>query len=321
MPSLAPVKPFTGMTAMNAQSSAHALSISGLSKAYGLHQVLKQLDLEVPRHAVHGLVGLNGSGKTTTLECLLGLRSIDEGDIKILGLPPHYLHKAMGRIVAIFDQPSLNPNLTVRQCLQQAEILTNKVQRSLQEAEELLGIQRYSDFKIKNLSLGNKRRASIAQTLLANPELVILDEPFNGLDAGGVEDILQLIGELNREEGTTFLLSSHQLPYLEKICSHIAILNDGDIAANGSIKELLNNQQLIKLASPKLQDVEEAIRDLASIRIMGREGDYLSLESTDLDSSEINQLLVSQRIPISELVLQKASLENLFHEITGDQRQ
>ncbi len=306
---------------MNAQSSDHALSISGLSKAYGAHQVLKQLNLEVSSNAIHGLVGLNGSGKTTTLECLLGLRSIDDGNISVLGLPPGNLHKAMGRVVAIFDQPSLNPNLTVRQCLQQASLLTHTTRRSFNEAEELLSIQRYSDFKIKNLSLGNKRRASIAQALLADPELVILDEPFNGLDAGGVEDILQLIGKLNRDAGTTFLLSSHQLPYLEKICSHIAILNDGDIAANGSVQELLNNQQLIKLASPALQDAEKIIKELSSTRVIGREGDYLSLESTDLDSSEINQLLVSQNIPVSELILEKASLENLFHEITGEQQQ
>lgn len=306
---------------MNPDSSAIALSISSLSKSYGSHEVLKQLDLAVERHAVHGLVGLNGSGKTTTLECLLGLQTFNDGAIELLGLPPANLHRAIGRVVAIFDQPSLNPNLTVRQCLQQAAILAESTRRSCDEAEELLGIGRYSDFKIKNLSLGNKRRASIAQALLAEPELVILDEPFNGLDAGGVEDILALIGELNRESGTTFLLSSHQLPYLERICSHIAILNNGAIARNGSVEALLDKQQLIRLVSSQVKDAQAALEKLNGIEIIGGDEHHLMLESTELASSELNKILVSQNIPVSELVLQKASLENLFHEITGGQRQ
>ena len=199
------------------RSEPPALSVTGLYKKYGQFEVLKGLDLVLYPGAIHGLVGLNGSGKTTTLECILGLQDFDRGEIRVLGHGPRKLHAAQGRIVAIFDTPSLNPNLTVRQSLRQALLLCDGAARKPAEVEAQLGITKFSDFKIKNLSLGNKRRASIAHALLANPEIILLDEPFNGLDAGGVDEVLALIKDLNQKQGTSFLLSSHQLPYLEEI--------------------------------------------------------------------------------------------------------
>ena len=107
-----------------------------------------------------------------------------------------------------------------------------------EEVEEKLGISRYRNYKVKNLSLGNRRRASIAQALIGKPDFIILDEPFSSLDAGGVDDLLLLIKELNRKEGITFLLASHQLPYLEQICTHVSILHEGAIALSIRIEEL-----------------------------------------------------------------------------------
>ena len=302
---------------MASSASSPALSISGLRKSYGSHQVLNDLALNVERGSIHGLVGLNGSGKTTTLECVLGLQKYDSGDVHVLGHSPAQLHSARGRIVAIFDTPSLNPNLTVRQCLQQATLLLDKPTHALADVEALLGIQQYSDFRIKQLSLGNKRRASIAQALLADPELVLLDEPFNGLDAGGVDDILRLISRLNSESGTTFMLSSHQLPYLEKICSHIAILHEGAIAANGAIDELLDSKQVIKLLSPDVPGVKAQLAKTQGIRLIGEEEGYLKLECLSLSSAELNAELVKKDIPVAELIREKASLETLFRKITG----
>ncbi len=302
---------------MASSTSPLALSISGLCKRYGKHQVLTDLALTVERGSIQGLVGLNGSGKTTTLECVLGLRDYDSGDVRVLEHSPARLYSARGRIVAIFDTPSLNPNLTVRQCLQQAALLLDKPARELSEVEALLGVQQYSNFRIKQLSLGNKRRASIAQALLADPELVLLDEPFNGLDAGGVDDILQLISTLNAESGTTFMLSSHQLPYLEKICSHIAILHEGAIAANGTIDELLDDRKVIKLLSPDMPGAKALLAEMRGVRIIAEDDGYLSLECPDLSSAELNAELVKQAIPVAELIREKASLETLFRKITG----
>lgn len=302
---------------MASSASAPALSISGLHKAYGKHAVLNDLELRVERGSIQGLVGLNGSGKTTTLECVLGLRKFDRGEVRLLHQSPANLYAARGRIVAIFDTPSLNPNLTVRQCLQQAALLLDHPIQDFSRVEALLGIEQYTDFRIKQLSLGNKRRASIAQALLAEPELILLDEPFNGLDAGGVDDILQLIKTLNAESGTTFMLSSHQLTYLEKICSHIAILHGGRIAVNGAIDELLGSRQVIKLLSPDQEAVKTLLASMEGITILAEEDGYLNLECRSMDSAELNTRLVNQNIAVAELIREKASLETLFRKITG----
>ncbi|MCG8506334.1 MAG: ABC transporter ATP-binding protein, partial [Sphingomonadales bacterium] len=190
------------------------LTVSGLQKSYGDFPVLHGLELEITPHAIMGLVGLNGSGKTTTIECLLGLQGFDAGTVNVLDHAPDKLHRLQGDVVAVFDSPSLYPNLTLQQCLEHASLLCPNPVRSVQEVETLLSIEKFHKFKIRQLSLGNKRRASIAQALLGNPKFIILDEPFNGLDAEGVDDVLALIGRLNQEFGTSFLLSSHQLPYL-----------------------------------------------------------------------------------------------------------
>ena len=125
---------------MNPTDSTPALSISNLNKSYGDFQVIKDLQLDVEPNAIHGLVGLNGSGKTTTLECLLGLQRYNSGNINLLGFTPQSIHQSRGRIIAIFDTPSLNPNLTVRQCLQHAVLLCEQPARDCQRVEAMLGI-------------------------------------------------------------------------------------------------------------------------------------------------------------------------------------
>jgi len=306
---------------MSANISALALSVNGLNKSYGSFEVLKNLDLELKQGSILGLVGLNGSGKTTTIECILGLQEANSGSVSILNHTPQRLHETRGKIVSIFDTPSLHPNLTVRQSLEHAELLSENLVRTPQQVEELLGIEKYSTFKIKNLSLGNKRRASLAQALLGNPELIILDEPFNGLDAEGVDDVLALIRRLNKDKGTTFLLSSHQLPYLESICSHIAILHQGKILVSDNIDDLLantNNSVLLKTETEAT-----AIKFLEArndITIINKNSDgYLELSTKDVRSSDLTRQLVENQIAVNELVLKQASLGNLFRAITSEE--
>lgn len=296
-----------------------ALSVAGLSKNYGSFSVLDDLNLHVEKGSIHGLVGLNGSGKTTTIECILGLQDFNSGSISALGHAPSKLHLSRGKLVAIFDSPSLHPNLTVRQALQHALLLCESPTRSPAAVEELLGISRFTDFKVKNLSLGNKRRASIAQALLGEPEFVVLDEPFNGLDAEGVDDVLALISTLNREHGTTFLLSSHQLPYLEQICSHIAILHKGKISHSDTINNLLGNTQTtIQIGTHEIDAASKFLEALPGTNVIGVDADgYLNVSILDSDSAAINRLLVEQQVPVSELILKRASLAGLFRQITS----
>ena len=306
---------------MSANISALALSVNGLNKSYGSFEVLKNLDLELKQGSILGLVGLNGSGKTTTIECILGLQEANRGSVSILNHTPQKLHETRGKIVSIFDTPSLHPNLTVRQSLEHAKLLSGSLVRTPQQVEELLGIEKYSTFKIKNLSLGNKRRASLAQALLGNPELIILDEPFNGLDAEGVDDVLALIRRLNKDKGTTFLLSSHQLPYLESICSHIAILHQGKILVSDNIDDLLANTNHSILL--KTETEKTAIKFLEAqddITVINKNSDgYLELSTKDVRSSDLTRQLVENQIAVSELVLKQASLGNLFRAITSEE--
>lgn len=298
-----------------------ALSVNGLTKSYGSFAVLNDLNLQIEKGAVHGLVGLNGSGKTTTIECILGLQSYNSGSISALGQSPNNLHLSRGKLVAIFDSPSLHPNLTVRQTLQHALLFCEAVTRSAAEVEQLLGIERFSNFKIRNLSLGNKRRASIAQALLGNPEFIVLDEPFNGLDAEGVDDVLELINTLNREQGTTFLLSSHQLPYLEQICSHIAILHDGKITHSDTINNLLGESSTtIRLRTTEPEAAKSLLAAMPGVEPISVDAEgYLNISISDSDSAAINKAMVANDIPVSELMLMRASLASLFRQITSEE--
>ncbi len=304
---------------MNTLALEPALAITDLCKSYGQFQVLNKLNFSLAKSSIHGLVGLNGSGKTTTLECILGMQHFNSGSIRVLDYEPIDLHRSRGRIVGIFDTPSLHPNLTVRQCLEHARLLCGTPQRTFQDVEALLGIERYRHFKIRHLSLGNRRRASIAHALLGNPELIILDEPFNGLDAEGVEDVLALIKNLNQQFGTAFLLSSHQLPYLEQICSHLAILHGGTIAVSEEVTTLFNRQQsLLLIRCDKPDQAREIISrtDFAAFESMDAEG-LLAFRILNSDSASINKLLVDSDIAVSELLQQRASLTSLFQEITN----
>lgn len=307
---------------MNTSDDTSILAVAGLTKRYGQHTVVDGLNLQVCRGAIHGLVGLNGSGKTTTLECILGLQRFDGGDIRVLGLAPDQLYRAAGRIVGIFDTPSLNPNLTVRQCLTQAELLCANPQRRPEEVEDLLAISRFHNFRIKHLSLGNKRRASIAQALIGNPELIILDEPFNGLDAGGVDDVLALIQDLNQQHGTSFLLSSHQLPYLEQVCSHIAVLHRGTIPTSGAVEHLLadTGTQILLRANDEAH-ARQVLSTVPGITIGERDAaGYLQLAADNVDSAQLNKALVSQDVAVSELLVKRPSLDSLFRELTREPR-
>lgn len=296
-----------------------ALRVRGLCKRYGEVPVLRGVDLELSDAAVLGLVGLNGSGKTTTIECILGLQRFQEGEVSVLGRAPGDLFRLQGGVVAIFDSPSVPPHLTVRQCLEYARRLCPRPVRDCAEVERLLGIESYTRYRVRQLSLGNRRRVSIAQALLGAPRLILLDEPFNGLDAGGVDQVLDLIATLNRETGAGFLLSSHQLPYLERICSHIAILHGGRIAGAGKLDDLLaeaGSRVVLHSTEP-----ESALRALAnearaSVLDNGSPG-RIELKLQDWRSDELVAFLVRNEVPVCELMHQRASLDSLFRELTA----
>ena len=299
------------------------LSVAGLRKSYGKTAVLHGLNLEVTSGAIHGLVGLNGSGKTTTMECVLGMQGYNSGDIRVLGREPSQLWQGQGDVVGIFDTPGVHSGLTVRQVLEHARLLCPKPVRTSAQVEELLGISRYSRYRIRQLSLGNRRRVSIAHALLGQPAFIVLDEPFNGLDAGGVEDVLALILQLNREEGTSFLLSSHQLAYLESICSHMSILHQGHIALSEKLDTLFKTgESRLSIQCDQLERACDLLSALPGVSqlVSGEHSLSLTLSQASPDSTsaaDINQLLVNNNIAVSELRSDRPGLSRIFHDIVG----
>lgn len=307
------------MCAELTQPNTQPLSIDNLHKRYGSHNVLKGLSLNIEPHSIVGLVGLNGSGKTTTIECLLGLQGFQGGTIRVLGTSPKDIFQLNGRVAAVFDQPCLYPGLSVRQSSMHTKFALRNQNSEPVALEDTFRLTRYSKFKIKKLSFGNKRRTAIMQALIGPPEFVVFDEPFIGLDAEGVEDVLQIIQQENRNRGTTFLLASHQLPYLERVCTHIAILHEGSIALHDKIENLLDSNSLsVRVRSPQCAEIAELATANQGIDLVTQHGnDTVELSLTDLTSAQLNRLLVHGGISVAELEVVRQSLNSLFRSITN----
>lgn len=307
------------MCAELTQPNTPPLSIDNLHKRYGSHNVLNGLSLNIEPNSIVGLVGLNGSGKTTTIECLLGLQGFQIGTISVLGTSPKDIYQLKGRVAAVFDQPCLYPGLSVRQSSMHTKLVLRNDSSEPSALEESFRLARYRKFKTKKLSFGNKRRTAIMQALIGPPEFVILDEPFIGLDAEGVEDVLQIIQEENSERGTTFLLASHQLPYLERVCTHIAILHEGSIALRDKIENLLDSNSFsVKVKSPQCAEIAELATANQGIDLVTQHGDDTAeLSLNEMSSAELNSLLVQSGISVSELLVVRQSLNSLFRSITN----
>ena len=301
------------------ESTADPLIVRGLRKRFGRLEVLRGVDLRVPRGSVYGLLGLNGAGKTTTLRCVLGLLFRDGGDVSVLGHEPRNIHRTRGDIGAVFDDSCLHGNLTVRQSLDHARMLCGgRLVRPARELEALLGLEPVRSMKVRKLSRGNLRRANIAAALVARPSLLVLDEPFAGLDAGGVDDVLALIRRLHEHEGTSVLLASHQLPYLEGICTHVSILHGGTVARSGTMVEVLDGRR--RRLTLRTSDPERAVEMLSrrdALRSATLRPDGRIVVETDGDPAAINRDLVGAGFAVSELSSSPPSLEDIFREVTG----
>jgi len=281
--------------------------------------VLRGVDLQVEPGAIHGLVGLNGAGKTTTIECALGLLRFDAGAISILGRPPRSIHAVGGRVGVALDTPGLHPQLTVRDELDLAWMLGGRTGRSPAEAEALAGLAPLRRVVTRKLSLGMRRRVSIARAILGRPELVVLDEPFSGLDPGGTEDLLDLLLRLVGEGGRSVLFSSHGLDLVERAATHATIIHEGRALRSGRMEEILAE------ASPRLRiEVDRPDRALAVLG--GRPASTVSVRAAttvlDVDPgasspAEINAALVGAGVAVHGLSPARKTLDAVFRTLTG----
>jgi ABC-2 type transport system ATP-binding protein len=299
-------------------SDAPVIETTGLRKVYrsrrGTHVAVQGLDLAVPAGGVHGFLGPNGSGKTTTIRMLLGLSRPTSGTMRLFGQPvPQQLPQVIGRVGAVVESPKFSPHLTGRQNLLLLARSVGAPDRRVDEAVETVGLTGREKDRYKGYSLGMKQRLAIAATLLKDPALLILDEPTNGLDPAGIREVRETILALG-EGGTTVLLSSHILAEVQQVCTSATIIGHGRLLASGTVAELLGDGSAYDVTVP---DPDAALRVLTAAGVIARrEGeDMLRVETTE--PAEVNRLLGAEGIWLSGLAPVRRDLESYFLSLTA----
>jgi ABC-type multidrug transport system ATPase subunit len=285
-----------------------------LTKRYGDAIVaVDQLELRVRRGEVYGFLGPNGAGKTTTLRMLLGLVRPTSGEASVLGAPPGSPH-GLARVGALVEAPTFYPFLSgrdnMRVLARYAGVADDPVEAVLAE----VGLSARAADRYATYSLGMKQRLGVASALLKDPELLILDEPANGLDPAGMAEMRSLIRSLG-EGGRTVLLSSHLMGEVEHVTDRVGVIRDGSLVAEGTVEELRGRAGLRIRAEP-LSEAGQLIRALPDVEDVTRVDDLLEVAVDPTLAPTINRTLVEAGIAVSELYAQKDSLENVFLELT-----
>jgi ABC-2 type transport system ATP-binding protein len=279
-----------------------------------------RVDLQVPKGAIYGFLGPNGAGKTTTLKLVLGLLRKQSGEVLLFGRP-FAAHRvdSLKRIGSLIETPSLYEHLTAGENLRLLEKIYQTPRRRIQEVLELVGLAKTGNKRTGKFSLGMKQRLSLAIALLHEPELLILDEPSNGLDPAGMVKMRELLQKLNQYEGITILVSSHLLSEVERLVSHVGIINHGELLFQGPLTELINRQQQTSSTAFATSDVQR------TAQIIRERGDEARIDAGQvflprLDRSEIaaiNARLVGQGIDVYQIRTIEKDLETIFFEMIG----
>jgi len=290
------------------------LEISGLSKRYGRIQAVNQLDLQIKKGSVFGLLGPNGSGKSTTLGILLGVTQKDSGDYKWFGEEP--TADSRKRIGAILESPTFYPYLSARQNLNIVSEIKNVDRDRISEVLTQVGLIERADYPFKTFSLGMKQRLAIASALLADPELLILDEPTNGLDPQGIAEIRELIIDIAKS-GKTIILASHLLDEVQKVCTEFAVLKTGNKIFQGSVAESLSGNDGVELAADNMNELERLCNGYKNaFRINTNNLGRLVMSFKDEeDISQFHKYLIENGIVLTHLSYISKSLEKQFLEL------
>lgn len=294
----------------------------GLRKVYRDrgHRVVAvdDLDLTVERGGVHGFLGPNGSGKTTTIRMLLGLARPDGGEIRVLGEQlPDRLPDVLGRVGAVVEQPQFSPDLSGRRNLQLLARTVGLPKSRVDDVIERVDLGARAKRRYRGYSFGMRQRLALAAALLKEPELLVLDEPTNGLDPAGISDMRELIAGLGAS-GVTVLLSSHVLAEVQQLCSSVSIIGDGTLLASGKVDDLLGENTAHTRVG--VRDVDQATLVLTAAGFaVTRDGDDLLVQGHD-HPEEITRALAAHELYVTELSAVRPDLESFFLVLTGHQR-
>lgn len=296
----------------------YLIETRGLTRRFATQLAVNNLNLSVPAGGVYGFLGPNGAGKTTAIRMLLGLIRPTAGEVHLFGRPLTANHQAlMQRVGALVESPSLYPHLTGRENLEVTRRLLGSSHDLIDVALDTIKLTKDANRRVREYSLGMRQRLGLALALLNKPELLILDEPTNGLDPAGIHEMRDLIRRLPEEFGVTVFLSSHLLGEVEQIASHIGIIHEGSLLFQGTLAELQSKQHTQLTVGVKQLDQAVDYLVEAGWSVQRRVDELLSVSArAPEDAIEINRLLVEHRLEVFHLSLAQASLEDIFLTLT-----
>lgn len=299
------------------------IETEGLSKRYTALRgdgtlAVDRLSVQVEAGQVYGFLGPNGSGKTTTIGMLLGIINPTGGAFRLFGgETPAELHAARQRIGATLEYPNFYPYLSCRDNLRVVARVKGSDEADIAEVLEIVGLASRRKTKFKACSLGMKQRLALAATMIGDPELIILDEPANGLDPAGQREIRDIIREL-ASRGKTIFLSSHMLHEVERTCTHVAIIETGRLVREGSVDELTSAGTVAAVAADgDMETLRQAVAEFEGAGHVRVEDGRVLVQIGGDALSELNRFLAGRGIYASHLSLERQSLEDAFMEITG----
>lgn len=288
------------------------LSIKKLTKNFGKIKAVNELSFDVKRKSIYGILGPNGSGKTTTLGIILGIINSNLGSYSWFGNQDN--NQSRKKIGAILEQPIFYPYLSAIKNLEIFADIKGIDYKNIDKVLKEVGLYERKDCKFKTFSLGMKQRLAIAGALLSDPEVLLLDEPTNGLDPQGIMEMRELLKKVN-SNGVTIILSSHLLDEVQKICTDVIVINKGKKIASGNVNEVLSEAYAIELSSDDLQKLYDEISNYEKVTSSVKEKDKVIIKTqNNTKLSEINKFLFSKGITLNHLSIRKKNLEKYFLE-------
>jgi ABC-2 type transport system ATP-binding protein len=292
------------------------LSIENISKNYGRIQALKGVSFTVQKGCVFGILGPNGSGKTTLLGIIMDILKPTGGSYRLFDqMPEAHLRRKIGTFL---ETPNFYHYLSAQKNLQIVAALKEKGHDDIPRVLEMVNLTQRKDSRFSTYSLGMKQRLAIASCLLGDPEVLILDEPTNGLDPVGIAETRQLIKQLSRQ-GKTIIMASHLLDEVEKVCTHVAILKKGDLVTTGDVNEILANEDIVELGASNIDQLKAVVGALSGYTSIKESGNLIQLfypvGTANLEN--INRHCFNNGVALNYMQLKKKSLETKFFELTN----
>lgn len=294
------------------------LQASRLTKSFRSQRIIRDLSLEIPEGSLYGFLGPNGAGKTTTMRMLVGLIPPDKGEVLFKGKSIRKWKSALFEHVGcLIDTPSYYPNLSAYENLAYIQKMIGKPLKEIDRVLHVTGIFKARDKKVKHFSLGMKQRLGLAMALLNDPEVLILDEPTNGLDPEGIHEIRHLLIDLCKQEGKTVFVSSHNLAEMEMMADHIALIDKGRLIYEGALGTLLMTEQY--LLRVRQGEKAEQLLEAEELDFCKEAPDAFLVEIGQEEVPRLLRLMISQHIDVLEMARKKQTLEELFLSLVRDE--